>query len=217
MYSCFVVKAQGCLHHKEGLEGCFMYKTVVGCCEGRPNQFLKTGVREEALSIIINLSAALICLFLSLSPIHYLHFRSTIPFLFCVVFVHLSFSPPLLHSSPPLLVFWLISPCPVFQCFSMWILLFTNKPDKPEWKADTHTHTWEASAPLLFSFTRSHTWRGACMHGWSWCSKRWSQSYLWPICILRGPSGRLLDPPAYPSHLTDEEQTNGLISYLLGD
>lgn len=116
-----------------------MYKTVVGCCEGRPNQFLKTGVREEALSIIINLSAALICLFLSLSPIHYLHFRSTIPFLFCVVFVHLSFSPPLLHSSPPLLVFWLISPCPVFQCFSMWILLFTNKPDKPEWKADTRT------------------------------------------------------------------------------
>lgn len=66
------------------------------CCEGRPNQFLKIGVSEEAQSIITNLSAAIICLFLSLSPIHYLHFRSGVPFLYRAVFVHLSFPPRLL-------------------------------------------------------------------------------------------------------------------------
>lgn len=48
--------------------------------------------------------------FLSLSPIHYLHFRSNIPFLYCAVFVHLSFSPSL-PSSSPLLAFSLIPPC----------------------------------------------------------------------------------------------------------
>lgn len=66
------------------------------CCEGRTNQFLKIGVSEEAQSIIRNLSAAIICLFLSLPPIHYLHFRADAPLLYRAVFVHLSFPPRLL-------------------------------------------------------------------------------------------------------------------------
>lgn len=93
------------------------------CSEGRPNQFLKIGVSKEAQSIITNLSAAIICLFLSLSPIHYLHFRTGVPFLYRAVFVHLSFPPRLLLLCDG---FWLISRrwVPrVFPCFS------NNRPD----------------------------------------------------------------------------------------
>lgn len=115
------------------------------CCEGRSNQFLKIGVTEEALSIIISLSAAIICLFGLCHP-----------------FITSIFSPPyrshtalnlfICHfplSSSPLLAFWLISSLYSSQCFSMCIPLFNNRPDKPEWSC-------------------------TCMYRLSLCPKSWS-------------------------------------------
>lgn len=117
----------GARYRKNNFSGvlCTSLWSNLWCCEGRPNQFLKIGVSEEAQSIITNLSAAIICLFLSLSPIHYLHFRTGVPFLYRAVFVHLSFP-------PRLLLF-----CDGFSVgFSEFFRFSNNRPDiiNPEWE-----------------------------------------------------------------------------------
>lgn len=176
--------------------------------EGRPNHFLKIGIREESLSIIKSLSAvsSYRC-HRSIASILAPPYRSrTALYLFSCHFPFI----PLLLSSALLLAFWLISPCTVLSAFPCVSRSSTTGTDNPEWKPDPGP--WGAtSASLPFPFIHWHMWSWACMDRCSVASKSCSSSYLWPICILPGSFWRLLHPPAYPSHLTEEKRMHSKI------
>lgn len=104
-----------------------------------------------------NYNKSLCCHYLSL-PISVTHslppfsLHHTVLVVRCICSFVILCSTPLLSSVGLLTYFSLHSS----QCFSMCILLFNNRPDKPEWKPDTQTWGARFCISALFIRTLAH-------------------------------------------------------------